>query len=71
MAFVDGLQSVPERASLLNIYQTELGDPGYVQRDLDRYRKATAPDLRTYAKKVLLPDSMVVLTIVPRKEASR
>jgi zinc protease len=71
MAFVEGLQSVPERASLLNMYQTEVGDPGYVQRDLDRYRKATAQDLRTYAKKVLVPDSLVVLTIVPRKEASR
>ncbi len=71
MAFVDGLQSVPERASLLNMYQTELGDPGYVQRDLDRYRKATAKDLRSFAKSVLLPDSVVVLTIVPRKEASR
>jgi predicted Zn-dependent peptidase len=71
MSFVDGLQSIPERASLLNMYQTELGDPGYVQRDLDRYRKATAQDLRTYAKKVLTPDAVVVLTIVPRKEASR
>jgi predicted Zn-dependent peptidase len=71
MAFVDGLQSIPERASLLNMYQTELGDPGYVQRDLDRYRKATAPDLKAYAKKLLLPDAVVVLTIVPRKEASR
>jgi predicted Zn-dependent peptidase len=71
MVFVDGLQSIPERASLLNMYQTERGDPGYVQRDLDRYRKATVPDLKTWAKKVLLPDAVVVLTIVPRKEASR
>jgi predicted Zn-dependent peptidase len=71
MAFVDGLQSVPQRASLLNAYQIELGDPGFVQRDLDRYRKATAKDLRQFAKSVLLPDSVVVLTIVPRKEASR
>jgi predicted Zn-dependent peptidase len=71
MAFVDGLQSIPERASLLNMYQTEVGDPGYVQRDLDRYRKATASDLKGTAQRVLLPDSLVVLTIVPRKEASR
>jgi predicted Zn-dependent peptidase len=71
MVFVDGLQSIPQRASLLNMYQTEVGDPGYVQKDLDRYRKATAQDLRAYAKKVLVPDSVVVLTIVPRKEGSR
>jgi zinc protease len=71
MAFVDRLQGVPMRASLLNMYQAELGDPGYVQRDLDRYRGATAADLLAYAKKVLLPDAVVVLTIAPRKEGKR
>ncbi|HZU83677.1 MAG TPA: pitrilysin family protein [Polyangiaceae bacterium] len=69
MAFVDRLQGVPARASLLNMYQAELGDPGFVQRDLDRYRHATAQDLLMYAKRVLLPDAVVVLTIVPKKEA--
>ena len=71
MAFVDRLQSVEERASLLNMYQAETGDPGFVQRDLDRYRRATDKDLLAYAKKVLVPDAVVVLTIVPKKEAKR
>ena len=71
MAFVDRLQAIPERASLLNMYQAEVGDPGYVQRDLDRYRHATAADLLSYAKKVLLPDSLVVLTVVPKKEKAQ
>jgi zinc protease len=71
MAFVDRLQSVEERASLLNMYQAETGDPGFVQRDLDRYRHASEKDLLAYAKKVLLPDAVVVLTIVPKKEAKR
>jgi predicted Zn-dependent peptidase len=71
MAFVDRLQSVEERASLLNMYQAETGDPGFVQHDLDRYRHATEKDLLAYAKKVLLPDAVVVLTIVPKKEAKR
>jgi predicted Zn-dependent peptidase len=70
MAFVDGLQGIERRASLLNAYQAALGDPGSVQRDLDRYRKATAADLQMYAKKVLLPDAMVVLTIVPKDAAA-
>jgi len=68
MAFVERLQSLAERASLLNMYQAEVGDPGYVQRDLDRYRKATAQDLHSYAQRVLLPDAVVVLTIVPKNE---
>jgi predicted Zn-dependent peptidase len=71
MAFVDRLQGVPARASLLNLYQAELGDPGFVQRDLDRYRQATGKDLLAYAKKVLLPDAVAVLNIVPKKEARR
>jgi zinc protease len=71
MAFVDRLQGVPARASLLNLYQAELGDPDYVQRDLDRYRRATASELLAYAKKVLVPDALVILTIVPRKEGKR
>jgi predicted Zn-dependent peptidase len=71
MEFVDRLQGIPTRASLLNLYQSETGDPGYVQKDLDRYRRATAGDLHKYAKAVLSPDAVVVLSIVPRKEATR
>jgi predicted Zn-dependent peptidase len=68
MEFVDRLQVVAERASLLNMYQAERGDPGFVQRDLDRYRHATAGEMLSYAKRVLTPDAVVVLTTVPRKE---
>jgi zinc protease len=71
MGFVERLQSLPARAALLNSYQVELGDPGYVRRDLERYRKATAPELQAVAKKVLLPDAVVVLTVVPKPEAKR
>jgi predicted Zn-dependent peptidase len=69
-AFVEQLQSIPARASLLNEYQVEVGDPGYVQKDLGRYRKATPADLLDAARRVLAPDAMVVLTIVPRKEGT-
>jgi predicted Zn-dependent peptidase len=68
MEFVDRLQSVEERASLLNMYEAETGDPGFAQKDLDRYRNATTKDVLACAKRVLLPDAQVVLTIVPRKE---
>ncbi len=71
MEFVDRLQSVEERASLLNMYQAESGDPGFAQHDLDRYRAAKTTDLLAYAKKVLVPEAMVVLTIVPKKGPQR
>jgi predicted Zn-dependent peptidase len=71
MGFAEGLQSLPTRAALLNDYQVEQGDPGYVRRDLDRYRKATEQDLLAVAKKVLLLDAVVVLTTVPKKAVTR
>jgi len=64
-SFVSRLQSARARASLLNDYQTELGDPGFAQKDLDRYRKATADDLLATAARVLLPGARVVLRVVP------
>ncbi len=69
--FVRRLESVRERASLLNMYQAELGDPGFAQRDLDRYRKATSDGIRTVATKVLDPNARVIIRVVPKKEAKK
>ena len=70
-AFVTRLQSVRERASLLNAYEATAGDPGYIERDRARYQNATAKDLTMYGQKVLLPNARVVLRIVPKKEAPK
>ena len=59
------LQSVRERASLLSAYEEELGDPGYFERDLARYRGATLAALRSAATGTLRPDARVVLTVLP------
>jgi zinc protease len=69
MDFIDQLQSIPERASLLNEYQAETGNPGYVGVDLGRYRNATREGVANCARKVLVPDAMVVLTITPKESA--
>jgi zinc protease len=63
--FVARLQSVRGRASLLNAYQLDVGDPGYAQRDLDRYTHATKDGILAVAGKVLDPNARVVLRIVP------
>ena len=70
-AFVRRLESVRERASILNMYQAEVGDPAYAQRDLDRYRVATADGIRAVAAKVLDPKARVILRVVPKKEPQR
>jgi predicted Zn-dependent peptidase len=66
-AFVSRLETVRGRAAVLVDYQMTLGDPGFLPRDLDRYRRATAADLQAVAARVLLPGARVVLRVVPAK----
>jgi len=70
-AFVTRLESVRERASLLNMYQAEVSDPGYTPKDLARYRAATREGIRGVAEKVLAPNARVILKVVPRAKAAK
>jgi zinc protease len=54
------------KSDQLNAYNTFLGDPGYFEKDLERYRSATILQLRTAAAKWLKPDRRIVLSVVPR-----
>jgi zinc protease len=54
------------KSDQLNAYNIFLGDPGYFQRDLERYRAATSEALRAHAARWLLPRQRVVLSVVPR-----
>ena len=69
--FVKSLESVRQRASILNTYEAELGDAGYVQKDLDRYRQASADGIRDAAAKFVDLDKRVVLRVVPKKEGGK
>ena len=65
-SFVLRLEGVRERASLLNMYQAEVKDPGFAPKDLDRYRKATKDQIRTAADTYLPPDKRVILRVIPK-----
>ena len=54
------------KSDQLNAYNVFLGDPAYFERDLLRYRSATAGALRSAAIKYLQPASRIVLSVVPR-----
>ncbi len=54
------------RAAALAGYYLRTGDPGYLAKDLARYRAVTAADVSEAAKRYLRKDSRVVLTVVPR-----
>ncbi len=54
------------KSDQLNAYNTFLGNPGYFERDLARYRGATVEALRAAAARHLTPHERVVLSVVPR-----
>jgi zinc protease len=67
-AFVYGLQTVGGfggKSDQLNQYSIFVKDPGYFQKDLDRYRGVTAADVSRVAKNYL-NDRRLVLTVMPR-----
>jgi zinc protease len=57
------------RAATLADYYLRTGDPGYLAKDLARYRAATAADVSDAAKRFLRKDARVVVTVVPRRAA--
>jgi predicted Zn-dependent peptidase len=68
-SFVHRLESVHDRASLLALYESALGDPGYLERDLERYRTVDEAAVKRVAGAVLDPGAFVALQIHPRRAA--
>jgi predicted Zn-dependent peptidase len=58
------------KADLLNSYQTYLGDPGYLAKDLERYRAVTPDAVKAFANKVLSTDHRAILDIEPAARAA-
>lgn len=70
--FVEGLERVggfDGKADQLNRYYVLTGNPGYLRRDLDRYRRLTPEAVATAAQSYLLDGGAVVLSVVPRGRA--
>lgn len=69
--FVRSLQQVGGfggRADRLNAYNIQLGDPGKMQWDCQRYTNATAEDVRQCALQYLKPDGRVIIQVYPKGE---
>lgn len=65
--FVWGLQSLLARAELLQRYNHYVGDPGYLSKDLNRYRKTTSEKVRDMARKYLSPQRVFTIITAPTK----
>jgi zinc protease len=66
--FVYRLQSVGGfggRTDVLNQYNIFLGDPGYFDKDLERYEKASAAEIQGVAQKYLKQEGRIILSVVP------
>jgi zinc protease len=67
--FVRGLQRIGGfggKADRLNRYNVYTGDPGYLSRDLERYREATAKSVNECARRYLDLEHRAVLHVVPQ-----
>lgn len=64
--FVRSLERVAGKADQLNHYLYYTGDPGYAQRDLERYRSLTPADVQRVAREYLHDRNRVVISIVPQ-----
>jgi zinc protease len=64
------LDSLEQRADLLNHYQTMLGDPGALARDVGRYRSATVGSVRAALVRTTSAPRLT-LRIVPDQAVSK
>jgi len=60
------------KADLLNNYEVFLGDPGYLPREIARYRAVTPQAVQAFAAKFLIPNERIELDVIPapKKTAS-
>jgi predicted Zn-dependent peptidase len=68
---VFSMERVTSRADSLNMYNRRAGDPGYFEKDIARYEKATAADVQKAAATYLVPGQRVVTLVRPTPDAPR
>ena len=64
------VERIGGKADLLNEYQTYLGDPGFLPRDLARYRAVTPQAVQAFANRYLLDENSIELEIEPQKKSA-
>ncbi len=68
--FFSSLEGVLAKASQFNNYVHYLGRPDYLQADLDRYMKVTAPEVQEAVRTWLKPDARFILIMTPKAAAA-
>jgi zinc protease len=68
--FIFGMQTVQGKNDQLNQYATFVGNPGYFQQDLARYRRVTTEDVKRAANTYLL-EHRLKASVLPRGRENR
>ena len=63
------LEAPLAQAERLQIYNLQVGDPGYLARDIEGYRTIDAAAIQAAAAQYLRKDGRVVVTVTPNPEA--
>lgn len=63
--FLSQLESIDQRADLLNSYYYHTRNPDWLNEDLNRYRGIAPTDLQRFAGVLLTPEQSYTLSIVP------
>jgi zinc protease len=63
------LETIPGKAEQIGFYETVLGDPGYVFRRLEAFRRTSAADLRRVARRYLSEGARTIVRVVPEGPA--
>jgi zinc protease len=54
------------KSDQLNAYNVFIGDPGFFDRDLERYHRVTPESMQSAARRMLHPSARVALSVVPK-----
>lgn len=67
-SFYERLESISQKADLLNSYYTNTGDPGYLSQDIARYRSVNAQSIQATFSTYIQNKNRVVLHVHPAKQ---
>lgn len=66
---INSLSGIAGKASLLASYQTYTGSPGYISRELERYRNVSKEDVMRVYNKYIKARHAVILSVYPKGHA--
>ena len=69
LSMLKALETAAGKAEVIGLYATVLGEPAGAMARLEAYRRATASELRTAARRYLVDSNRTVVLVTPEAEA--